>query len=496
MNILTLITSILSILASSFAFSLHASPIQKHERPSREEMESVSTITKIIENVKGEERLWPGYDFTKEPLVITFDNGHVYGFHLKSNDSAWKPLTVNQQTVLYSSIDLWEASEAHMNPQFPIGDQKAYVFHLDAMKGNPFLPFLVLVHERFHQHQFSHFDKFNVELDAYQDDANVENIALMLLEEHILSDFLKALPSEKKEILRDFMAVSKTRRGLISTSSDAWELFQQRMEGLADYASIKLFDNTTILPRFDGSEYIANTLQSYINDKNVAEIAMKWRHYGVGSALGYALDCMQVPGWKEKLEKKGLSQIELLEQCIKLSNEEITARLEKVKQNYNYSELHNNAEKSLKEHQNEIASGFEKFNSQEGICINVSRPPGLVVAGAGNSQVTYQLSDGSMMLLSDTSQAITTDHLWRLEFNNIPVLFQKKGGFHEFKVETNLEIKLDEKNYNLQDIANQGVTKSFNSIAFEGRRGRFASEKHPGTIFSKDSKVFILFDDI
>lgn len=465
------------------------------DTPSQKELDSVQTVAKILEHVKGDPAVWPGYQFTNEPLIITFDNGHLYGFNIK-NSTSWKTIKLQDQTVLYSPKDFWGATEAHMNPQFPIGDQKAYVFHLDMMKGNPFLPFLVLVHERFHQYQFGHFEKFDKDLDGYEDSLNPENIALMQLEERTLIEFLKALPSEKQDRLKNFMAVSKSRRGLIAASSDAWEKHQQSMEGLADYVSAKLFDTTTILPGFDGEFHLAATLQSYVDDENVAERAMKWRHYGVGAALGYALDYLHAPQWKEKIEKDNANQIEMLDQLVQLSQGEISSRLERVKQAYNYSKVLSEVKRSVKMHQQDVAAAHAEFNAMEGVSIALAMPPGQSVSGGGNSRATIQLADGSMVSIQDTSQALTGDHFWQLQFENIPVVFQKKGGNREFKLENSIEIKLDEKKYNLQDLIREGVTKSFHSINWTGKMCKFSSTNHSGRLSFEKDKLFILFDDI
>lgn len=491
-----MINKFLVLLTLVLTAAVSGNSLEKESRPPPQELESVLKVSQILDNLRGDANLvWSGYDIEKKPLVITFDNGHLYAFNLTHPSAFWHAVKLENKTVLYSSTDHWNAMQAHMHPEFPIDGQNAYVFDLDLMKGNPVLPFLVLVHERFHQHQFGHFKK-TTQPDAYKDHLNSENIALMQLEERVLIEFTKAAPWDKKEIIKDFMAVNSTRRNLLDPSSLAWEYDQQRMEGLADYVSIKLFDEVGIFPEFYGYPHLTFLLEGYINDQNVAERAMKWRHYGVGAAIGFALDFLQVPDWKQQVENQGFSQVELLEKVLQLSKDECAQRLEKVKRTHHFAELQSLAKKSLKKYQKKIAKAVSQYQSLDGIAVTLEKPSGQPVAGGGNSLAMYQLADGTMLSLDDTSRSATEDHFWQLEFNRLPVLFQKKEGVREFKIETDADIVLDGEHYNLQDLIKEGVSKAFHTIAWECKMSRFFSEQHPGKLIATQGKVSILYESI
>ncbi len=172
---------------------------------------------------------------------------------------------------------------------------------------------MFLVHERFHVYQIQYFESEKssgqeVEGEmAYPESENSENIALMQLEELVLLDFMKALDgnahAEATAQLKTFIAINKQRRKLLSHSSLVWEARQQIVEGLADYAAAKNLDVFAYFGERTGQKHILNTMQRYAQDDDINERAPKWRHYGVGASLGYALDFLNVNHWKKNVEQ-------------------------------------------------------------------------------------------------------------------------------------------------------------------------------------------------
>lgn len=464
----------------------------EQEKPLPQELESMQIVVQMLDALTGdtENPVWPGYDLALQPLVLTFENGHIYGLNLREKGDNWQAIKLETKEIFYSPIDHWGVTQAHMHPEFPIDDQKAYVFRMDLIKDD-MMPFLVLIHERFHHHQFEAFTP-STPSEGYLDHLNVDNIALMQLEERLLIDFLLAEKDQKEEIIKDFFAVNKTRQQLLEPSSLNWERDQQRMEGLADYVSVKLFDEKPILPGFNGELYLFSLLKSYVNDENVAERAMKWRHYGVGATMGYALDFLKADDWKQKIATQGIGQFEIMEKTLQLSPEEIQKRVKKAKQAYQFNNLKQIAATSLSKYQKEIASAYRQYEEIEGVPVILSQPTGQSISGGGSSIATYQLADGSMLSIDDVSSASSRDHMWQLEFNRLPILFQKKGGLREFKVEEDLEVTIDQDKCSLQDLLKSESELSFHTIQWEGKEGRFMCE-HPGKLVAKEGKVSIIF---
>lgn len=469
-----------------------------------QELESVKTIAQIITALHEEQasQVWPGYDLTTSPLIITFDNGHLYAFNLKSTSHAWQKLTVEKMNVLYTDKDQWDLSDVPMNPQFEIEGQTAFVFRLDVMQLDPYLPFLVLVHERFHQYQFTHFRDKHSDPDGYLDHLNPENLALMQIEELLLANFLKSYGNstedpqpklDKLECLKNFVAVHTARGALMHSSSIQWEQNQQRMEGMADYVSMKTFDVFHLLPGFDSQTNLLTTIQGYADNDNVSDRVIKWRHYGVGAALGYALDFIHVNNWKEQVEVHGRPLDDLLSQSIVLSDEELAVRVKQVKKVYGYDRLLVSVQKHLTAYQNEIADHVKQFQLLEGVTVTLDSPLGVPLSGGGYDQHLYYMADGSMLSIENTSTNITRDNLWKICFEKTPFIFQGSAGEREFKVESGLQIIMDGQSYSMTDLVKTKNKKKFTSISWKGERSEFSCVQHKGVLESYQGKIFIRF---
>ena len=75
---------------------------------------------------------------------------------------------------------------------------------------------------------------------------------------------------------------------------------------------------------------------------------------------------------------------------------------------------------------------------------------------------SFFLADGSTLNIEDTSSSISSDNTWKFNVKRVPYLFQNKTGEREFKVEGNLKIELDGKEYAIHDLLKQPTRKSFN----------------------------------
>ncbi len=469
---------------------------QTSQAPSAKELAAVAVLVKTIDflhSEKGKEA-WPGYDLSTSPLVISFENGHLYAFNLKSDNAAWQTIFAAGKSVKYSVEDPWGASKVQMHPGFMIDGQAAFVFRFDLFQRGPsFLPFLILVHECFHQHQFGHFAIDEKALEGYQDHLNGENLALMQLEEILLVDFLKSEGDQKREALKDFTAINKLREGMLQPASLLWERNQQRMEGLADYVSMKTFAIANILPEFNDHAHLLATMQMTAHDDNVSERAIKRRHYGIGATLAYALDYLQVSDWKQQVERQGKGLDELLQQAVNLSEAESAERALQAKATHHFDHIQTKAVAALQEYQDEIADSMQAYQEIQGVEIILQIPPGVHVSGGGSNSDMYYLADGSTLFVNNNSVSTTTDSLWRLTLKDAPFLLQNKAGEKQFKVEHDLDIVLDQKTYHLSEIFSGGEEKKFTTLSCKGKFGMFQSEQHPGVICIENGKLRIKF---
>lgn len=459
------------------------------------EKETIESVDQLIkENTLRGEKVWPGFDLSEAPIMISFNNGHVYAFNLKSNNPAWKVITVGKDSkVLYTEKDYWGLSKTAMNPHLPIDGQVAYAFNLDQPGQTLEKLFEILVHERFHRYQFKHFPMEQYG-GRYVDDFNVANLTLMQMEEMALAQFFQAAghPELQKEYLLDFAAINQTRRAFIKDISVLWEDHQQAMEGLADYVSFKTFDELRVFKPYDGNKKLKEMLKLYAEDPNITERAVKWRHYGVGAAMGYALDFLKIEGWKSEIER-GASMATLIDQAMNLTPDEINERMGSIEISYDYQAVHTQIGKTVAAYQKELKDLDTAYQKQEGIAIQIGRPRRASISGGGLTARTLYLANGSTISLQDTSLMTNIENNWRLELKDIPFVFQNHAGIREFKIDSACDVIIDGKSYKLTELFSSNATVPFEKIEVKGKSCQFKSEKNRGELSIYNGKVIISY---
>lgn len=460
---------------------------------SADEKQTISSVNQLINesHEKKAEEVWPGFDLTSAPILITFGNGHVYAFNLKSTNPVWKKITVAGTSVLFSEKDHWGLSKSMMNPQFPIEGQNAYAFNLDQAEGDTQKIFEILVHERFHRYQFDHFPMENMK-GNYLDELNVDNLALMQMEERALANFFQAKGEQKKEFLLDFAAINQTRRAILKKASVMWEDHQQIMEGLADYVSFKIFDVLKIFDQYEGNGKLKTMLETYAKSPEITERAVKWRHYGVGAAMGYGLDFLHVKGWKHKIEK-GASMTAMLDEAVHLTPTEVSDRMGIIEVAYDFKAVREKVSSTVANYQKNMDDLAAAYDKLEGVAIQVGRPKKSSISGGGFTARTLYLADGTTISLQDSSMMTNKENTWCLELEEVPFVFQNYSGEREFKIELDLQVTLDGKAYLLRDLVASNAHLSFNTIELKGKACRFTSKKSAGAFTVEGGKVYITF---
>lgn len=477
---------LISLILTLNALSINATEITYSEQS------QIPVITKIIESRT--DKIWPGYNLQSKPIIITYENGHIYAFNLNSSDPRWEKKTINNLPVLFSEIDHWGLTAAPMQFDFAIENTKAFVFRMDVMKQTPFMPFFVMVHERFHVHQIEFFaSEQNSEQGSYPESQNIENLSLMQLEELVLLDFLKALIVDSDETiiknLKTYISINKKRREILSTESREWEARQQMVEGLADYVSAKNLDVFKYFGPNVGKKHLLHTMIGYTKGKDITERALKWRHYGVGASIAYALDYLEAKNWKESVEKN-VSLQSILEKNLHVRFFESQQLLEDAKKRYNYENIKLQVNAKVIEYNNTIDYHLDYFENQEGVAINLQSPRYSGLSAGGKSKAIYSLSDGSMLSVDDTSKTSSPDNNWYLELVSVPQLFQSNDGFRRFKDVSNIEIIIDGKKELLDSLQD----KEFNDLTLIGNACMFKASQSKGMIHFEDNEITITFE--
>jgi hypothetical protein len=445
-------------------------------------------------NILRNKTIWPGYDIATTPTLFTFANGHIYGLNFEKLSSKWGSILLRKGKVLFSPKDVWHIGGIPLNPKVQIEGETIFVISLDQFSNDSLLQKTTFVHERFHRYQQERFIE-GLEMEGdYHDHLDSDNLALMMIEEKILAKFLSFRGSSentkqiKRNLIADFIVVSQTRRKLLKNSSLIWEDSQQKIEGLADYVSIKMLDIVDSSNNEAGMDYLQWQLENYASDENVAERAIKWRHYGMGAALGYALDFLEVSNWKVLIENgKGL--ISILEDTLKLSSDEKSSRLEKIKEQYDFKNTKEKSKIFTNRYKQLISDLRSEYENNKGIAVIIEKPS-LSVSGGGSNAGLYFLGDAGTLSVDDNSSSSTHDHSWNLRLNSPHILFQTKAGAREFKVESGLKIVVDSKVYKLEEIKRP---LNFSTIFWEGKNSQFSSHGHTGKIEMKEGKALISY---
>lgn len=451
----------------------------------QKEQEILSKVGAILRSSHTEKQneVWPDYDLTESPVVITFNNGHIFVFNLDSKNPQWEKFTLNGVDILFSAQDLWGLTRSAFQPQFPLEGQKAYVFNLENATGSQATKSLqVLVHERFHRYEFEYF-QLNFRGKPYSDHLNGENLALGKLEEQILADFMKDLgkPELQVEHLRNFIAVNSVRRSLIDPSSVEWEDHQQIMEGLADYVSYKMMDVFNIVPSFEGHQELKNLLDKEAANTDYSDHAIKWRHYSLGSSLGYILDFLKIPEWKIQVECGEKTLMQMIQEVITLSPEEIQQRFENSAITYHWDLTYATVLLSVNKFEEEVAEHIKNYHQMEGVIVEIGRPKA-GLSGSGSNFHLFYLADGSTLSLQDTLASSSEDNLWHLTLDHEPYVFKKGAGVVEYKLENETEIIVDNQKFTLKELLQQKSQKPFTHIEIKGKRSHFVSDKHEGLL--------------
>lgn len=430
--------------------------------------------------------VWPGFDLQKTPSVVHFESGNLYAFNLELEKGSL--LSDSNPLISFSTDDLWGIKEKKMQPNFPIGDQHAFIFGINSNILDVERPILTFVHERFHLHQFEAFHRPEERFARYMDEWNETNQVLIGVENWLLTEFLK---EKRIESLKDFVAISLYRREIIEVPTHAWENLQQRMEGLADYVSFKTFEIYPILESFDAARYILESRENKLSgESSILTDAIKSRHYFVGATIGFALDFCEVQGWKEEAEKGVPLQL-LLAQAFNLSDTEIDQRINRLQASIDYAQIQHDVLGVLAYEKEKIQSSIEAYQAVEGIVVGLAVPR-KPISGGGDVQQRCYIGKGITMNIRDTSISTSQDQDWQISFKKIPYMVEDQRGVRTFKLSPQTALKIDEAMIDLHMLQQEDRVISFNSLEWDDNHSAFACTL-PGKLHIKEGKVFIQF---
>lgn len=473
---------------------------EQNENLALDEDGIVSIVANAISHSQylNQEQPWLEYSLQQMPIVLTFDNQHVYAFNLKSDNPAWHERTLDDVKYLYSPTDNWGISVLQLQNKYYIDGTSAFVYHMDIVKQDVLQPIIAMLHERFHLYQSEHFSGINKQSEGYVDHLNPYNLALMQIEEMILADFMNGQLDNEKSFfhksapLLDYLAVNKERQKYLQPISQNWERNQQKFQGIADYVAYKSLEIYPFVNGFSGTKRLLAFLQSSSVNEEILERTVRCRHNKVGATLAYALDFITGDDWKEPLQESDRSPTELLAEQIILSDEEAEARLAKIKARYGYDNVWLQVTEAIQHYKEEIADLLEEYDQLEGVELSIEKPKEDPLDESTSSLYMYYLHDGSILTLADTSKLTSYNGKWDLSITGAPMVIKTIDGEIKLKADPKTTIKLDNRTLALSSLIGKDQEISFSELSFECNQCNIKTVKN-GKLTVKGNKVTLSF---
>lgn len=460
------------------------------------EQQSMETLALTFQAFEQEDSstIWPHFHLSDRPAVFHFKNGHVYAMGLVRSMPVWEQRLIQRYPVLFCSQ--YPISLAPLHPSFPCGKQRAFVFCVDHGDETSFFPLLTFVHERFHLYQFQFFYKENIREAVAADYQNIDFLAWMELEHRLLTFFLQSSdPTSKLQHLKNYVAVSQTRRQCLQPASVLWEDHLQKMEGLADYVSVKTFQVFDYLPHFNAEEVLLEMRKKKTNGLIFSsQDIMKGRHYFVGAVLGWALDFCGITHWKWRIENEKIALQTMLENALYMEKREKQERLLHVQKTLNWMEIKRQIHQQLEKEKRKGKEILQAFAAQEGIIIRMGTPSGHMSSG-GQHQKSCQISRiNAKALMHDTSISSSQDQSWTARFTNFPLVFEEQNGERIFKLNPQAVLELDENQISLEKMLQENrIEVHFSSLSLKDDSYELNS-KRSGKICIESEAIFLKFN--
>lgn len=461
------------------------------------EKESIIIYAEILEAFDQGlgQRVWPGYKFSSDPTIITYkETGHIYAFNLDSKDSRWSSVVIAGKSAQYSAVDFWGFSQFSLFPTLPIEGKSAYLFQGDFsfVATNPTFSAVVFVHERFHKYQISNFtDFFNSNGKFYKGHLDQNNVDLIFLENAAL---LKYLESHNLEMLKYFLAINQMRTNSLDNDSKKWELWQQKIEGTAEYVQTRTLQFYP-LQGLDALQVLTKRANTYfVADETGIDNIIKWRHYSVGAILSFALQDLGIPNWMSDLEKTGKNQTEILKSYFKLSDKIIKELVEKAKTDLNFADIRSKTSSMLSAYIENIRILTEQFNKEVGVEIILEFSK-MTCSGGGDSEKTIYLSDGSTLSIGGNYATMCDNSKILFSYKNAAIVFKTPDGGVKLKDSDPASIViLDGNSLLLSDLAEKCEPQvMFNKIHWTDKMVALEALK-AGTISCENHKLTFMFN--
>lgn len=266
-------------------------------------------------------RAWPGYDVLRKPLLVTFADGTALLVGHPAPPPDFRRITRRGTT----------AHVAEGRPPLNASFRLDYEFAGERVTAvreepgdTPGQLILLAVHEMFHDDQKAFWTMPRGGMYEVEDG---EDVALAALENRALASWLD---TRDERDLRDFAALRLRRRALFPGTQA--EILQENLEGPADYVE------EAAQRAFEGPEAARAPLLKKLRAPLHAKDMPKLRLYGVGAALGLALESW-TPGTWQSAVRTGWPMSQMVLGRLALGQDEAEERAARLASGPEYESL-------------------------------------------------------------------------------------------------------------------------------------------------------------
>lgn len=331
---------------------------------------------------KNADRIWPGFDLSRQPFIVyqqewaLLFNGpdSVDGF--QKYPASWPRL---EARVLYCPGQ-YKDLVGQLAFDVPVDTLKAVALGYIGVPAISF--FAYVVHEAFHQYQRQAFGDIPWAREELYPIEDTENTALAVLEMRLLQEALKAKHSQRRELIREFLAVRDTRWNR-DDFVKRYEQGQELNEGTAKYVEVRGVELAERqkgnalrkdIAAASGGDYLGGEFQArYTGSALAPEDVLRNRIYPVGAALGKLLDELSV-SWKAKAQAAGteFSFAEMLRSKVPVDSSALPGLVEQTKARFRYSDIKAAADSLDQAYQAGFKAALDRFEATPGYRIEIT----------------------------------------------------------------------------------------------------------------------------
>ncbi|MFH2203488.1 MAG: hypothetical protein ABIJ96_10260 [Elusimicrobiota bacterium] len=373
--------------------------------------------------------VWPGYEPLAQPIQIFDGAGGAFLINHPAPPAGYRPLRQGGITV-HHATDVTPPFNGPFLFHTPLGGEDTFAIKSEAgWKADRTVA--TVVHERFHVFQETAFTMKH--FPSRYPKADGTDVALANLANAALAAAVDALRTpDARRYARMFIAVRNARRQANPQGCADVEDGQERLEGMAHYAELKLTGGPGKVMR--GTDKLIGRLKNPVEFGQMS----KWRYYSTGAGQGYLLDAAGTAGWKSAVAA-GQAVFSQMRAAYPVAPADEAALVAAAKAEFDFPALLARSNAELSGELRAIAEALEAFETSPLTHVRISAPKG--VDGSFSFSKNFVLNDGSWLMPAVNSfEAAGPGYLLRLTKID---MINRSDGDEDFLLPADAVIRID-----------------------------------------------------